>query len=387
MNQPHIRLLWVFPSFRVDPSTERFAIVTNALGGAYEHAICALDGDYAAESMLGANVRWRRLDPPTRKRRLLSLGNLWSLRRVISAENPDVLVTNNWGGVEWLMVNRGPGSIPHIHFEDGREREDRPDSPDAKRSWTRRRAFAGRERAFVAPSRTLETLLKGDWAAPAEAVHYIPDGVDVGRFSANPRDDKGRTVRLAAIGPLTGEKRGDRLLRMMTELRRRRRDVRLVFVGDGPERRNLEDEARKVGVERFVDFVGEQREIAPFLAQFDIFVQSSDVGQSPKILLQAMASGLPVVATDVGDVSEIVDPSNRLFIRDPSDESALTAAAELLSADPALRAQLGAANALRAAAEFSEEAMIRRYDSLFREMTRKASRLMLPPPATTARTA
>lgn len=387
MKKPQTKLLWVFPSFGLGPAADRFATISTAMGSGYDHSICALDGDFTAESAIGPSVRWRRVAAPVKRRNFISLGSLWSYRRLLSNERPDMLVTQNWGGVEWLMVNRGPGAIPHVHFEDGSEPEDRPGSPDQKRAWARRRAFPGRHRAFVAPSRAMHRLMTGDWAAPEEAVHYIPDGVDVAHFASPPREGRGRMVRLAAVGPLLAEKRGDRLLKMVAELRKRGRDVGLVFVGDGPERSALEAEARALEIDRRVDFVGDQHDIAPFLAQFDVFVMASDSEAVAGALPEAMASGLPIVATDVGDVADRVDSANQLFVRPPSDESALIAAAELMVSDKALRDRLGLSNGRRAAREFSKEAMVRRYDALFRDMIRRAKPLMLPAPSTSAQSA
>lgn len=384
MKRPQFKLLWVFPSFRVDAATQRFSSLARALGDEYEHLICAMDGDFSAEALLDHTVEWRRLEAPVRKKSFISLGNLWSFRRLLNTERPDLLVSSNWGGVEWLMVNRGPGSIPHVHFEDAMALEERPGTEDPKRSWTRRRAFPGRNRAFVAPSRMVQRLFSRGWGAPAENVHYIPAGVDISRFAAPPRHPNGRNVRIAAVGELTKERRIDRLLRLVAELRRRNRNIAAVIVGDGPERAALTAEAERLGVADRVDFVGEQTNVAPYLAQFDIFAVTSDYEQAPPSLVEAMASGLPVFGTRVGDVGDMVDESNAMFIQDAEDESALTAAAELLVVDGDLRDRLGRANMVRASSQFSLDAMIRRYDALFREMTRKGQPLMLPAPLSTS---
>lgn len=381
MDRTQVNLLWVLPSFGPGPISERFAALAGALGGDYDHAVCALDGDFGAEADLGPSVQWRRIDPPARKARFFSLGNMWSLRKMLNAERPDLVVSANWGGVEWLMVNRGPGAIPHVHLEESLDVGETPEALDPKRAWTRRRAFPGRNRAFVAPSRMIERLLCGSWGASEEAVHYIPNGVDVGRFAAPARESRGRMTRIAHIGPLTRDQRIDRLIRTVAELKRRGRNVGLVLLGEGPEKSALMNEAERQGVERSVDFIGEQRDVAPFLAQFDVYALSGDAQETPISLVQAMASGLPVVSTDVGDVAEMVAPSNKVFVRPADDESALVAATELLVSDRALRNAIGAENRERAATLFSFDAMVRRYDQLFREMTRKGMPLMLPAPS------
>lgn len=384
MERRVFKLLWVFPSFAIGPTQRRFAALAGALGRDYAHTICALDGDFSAAELIGDAVSWRRMDAPKQSRGLFSLGRMWAMRRALNAEQPDVLVTVNWGGVEWLMVNRGPGAAPHLHLEDTLEAGDTPAAPDAKKAWTRRRAFTGRNRAYVATSRAVERLFKSAWSAPHEAVHYIPTGVDAARFAAPARNASGRVIRIAALGPLSKDAGVDRALRVTAELRRRGRNVGLVVVGDGPERATLEAEAGRLGVEDKVDFVGAQKNIAPFLAQFDMLAVTNETALTPPGLLEGMASGLPVVGLAAGDLRETVDKANQLFIRPLGDESGLVAAAELLASDPEARNKIGAANQARAASAFSETAMVARYDRVLRDLAQISRPLMLPAPGRVA---
>ncbi|MEO1292936.1 MAG: glycosyltransferase, partial [Pseudomonadota bacterium] len=153
--------------------------------------------------------------------------------------------------------------------------------------------------------------------------------------------------------------------------------------GDGPERAALEELANELEIKDRVDFVGAQGNVAPYLARMDAYALTSDTEQMPISLVEAMAARLPVVATNVGDVAEMLAPENRAFVVDLGDDSALAAAAELLLSSSAARASLGEANAVKARAEYTLERMVTRYDNLFREMIRSVKPLMLPAPGTT----
>ena len=138
-----------------------------------------------------------------------------------------------------------------------------------------------------------------------------------------------------------------------------------MLVGDGPERAALEQLARSRRLERRILFTGSIPKPETVLGLFAVYALSSDTEQMPIGLLEAMAAGLPVVATDVGDVREMLSEENRPLVVAPGDEAAFTGALAALLRDPQRRRRLGQANRSRACDEFDEARMVETYDRLF----------------------
>ena len=338
--------------------------LTESLGSGYEHLVLAMDGRYDAEALIPQGVKFEKIDADVVKGGGISLANLKGFKRVLQDTTPDILLTSNWGAVEWLLANRGRGAVPHIHFEDGFGPDERPDAQNRKRVWVRRLAFRKRGLEFVAPSRVLEQVFADVWKVAPQRVHLIPNGVDLSKFSATTQAP--RPVTVGTVAALRREKRLDRLVNCFAAMADK--TARLLIVGDGPERAALEAQAAPLGDR--VTFAGEQGDVAPFLADMDIYALSSDTEQMPISLVEGMACGLPVAATDVGDVAAMVAEGNRPHVVRLGDDDALTGALDALAQDAEARTSLGAANRERAVAEFGLDAMTARYDALLRRVAK-----------------
>ena len=139
--------------------------------------------------------------------------------------------------------------------------------------------------------------------------------------------------------------------------------VRLVIVGEGPERDMIVAEANRMGFAHRLVLPGFLPEPHRYIGHFDIFALSSQSEQFPISLVEAMAAGLPVAATDVGDVQNMVAADNQRFV--VRGETALRDALRTLVSDPVLRQSLGGRNRAKAVADYGEEAMIARYAMLY----------------------
>ena len=280
-----------------------------------------------------------------------------------SRERPDALLTYNFGAIEAALAHRLWPSCRHVHFEDGFGPDEVSGRQLLRRVWLRRLALSGRTR-IVVPSRTLERIALSEWRFAASRVEYLPNGVDLKRFAPRPDAATAGTLKVGIVSALRPEKNVARLLRAVAALPETA-DISLVVAGDGPERRALTALADTLDIASRVEFAGHVARPEQLMRRLDLFALSSDTEQMPLTLLEAMASGLPVVATDVGDVRATLPPSQYPFVVQPDDETALSAAMATLARDRALARRLGAANRERVCTHYGEDAMIRRYAQLF----------------------
>lgn len=357
-SEPARRILHVFATFAAGGPQLRFARLAELLGERFRHTVVAVDGATDAFARCDP-ARVRLLEVPRGRRGLPGPSDLLRLRRVLAAERPDLLVTVNWGAIDWLLANRLAPLCPQLHLEEGFGPEESDGRQRARRVWTRRLALGGPARLVVV-SRTLERIALASWKVPAARLARVPNGVAVDRYAnARPLETglrrHGAEVLAIAVGGLRPEKNPRRLLRLVAALPERT-PLRLVLVGDGPERPALETLAAPLGGR--VLLLGARAEVPELLAAADLFLLGSDTEQMPLALLEAMAAGLPVVATAVGDVPAMVAAENRPFVLPPADEAELVAALARLAGEPALRRRLGAANRARVRAVYAEARMV-----------------------------
>jgi len=180
------------------------------------------------------------------------------------------------------------------------------------------------------------------FGVPSSRLRWLPNVVDLDRFYPCDCAHKG-PLRLLSVGRLEEQKRHDRLLTVFKRQisRSGTRAVRLTIVGEGSERSRLEGLARDLGLARQVEFRGAVAETDALYRESDIFVLTSDWEGTPNVILEAMASGLPVVATRVGGVPEIVQHGVTGYLVDPGDENALAEALSILIGDCQLRREMG----------------------------------------------
>lgn len=152
----------------------------------------------------------------------------------------------------------------------------------------------------------------------------------------------------------------------------------LLFVGDGPLRQRFEEQIYLLGLERRVHVLGRRTDIPECLAASDAFVLCSDWEGNPLGLMEAMACGLPAIATSVGGVPELVDDRQHGLLIPPSDCDALRVAMQSLLDSPALRQSLRHAASRRAQAEFNLERMVKSYDRLYQHLLESSTAKSIP---------
>ncbi|MCB2108584.1 MAG: glycosyltransferase [Rhodobacteraceae bacterium] len=356
-------LHYVVPTFNTGGAQRRFVAIMNGLSPKYRCSITALDAQYGAAEGFAQHVTWERfnVDGPGE--------NIWVRRRVIrralSSKCPDLLVTNNWGAIEWAAANR-PRIVRHIHIEDGFGPEE-AQRQLPRRVWFRRFALGGPS-TLVVPSRTLLKIAREIWRIPERKIRYVPNGIPCTKFDR--QADPSLFGRLRGEGPVIGtlaalrpEKALHRLIDAFAEVRAAR-TCRLAIIGEGGQRAELEAQAAKLGLENDITFVGHLSHPELILGGLAVFALSSDTEQMPLTVLEAMAAGVPVASVDVGDVAGMVSPDNAPFIVSKSAQALAGAIAALLDAPERARA-IGRANQAHARREYDESTMFAAYDGLF----------------------
>ena len=207
---------------------------------------------------------------------------------------------------------------------------------------------------------------------PPNKVWVIVNGVDVEQFS--PWID-GTTVRrelgIAADAPVAGivaalrpEKNHQQFLQAATAVRNQLPDAQFLIVGDGPERAPLEALTRELDLTEAVHFVGSRSDIPQLLAAMDVFVLTSRMEANPVSILEALSTGKPVVAPNVGSIPETVIEGQTGFLTPPLNAEATAAALIKLLADPDLAHRLGTNGRQLVEARFSLDAMVQGYEEL-----------------------
>ena len=175
---------------------------------------------------------------------------------------------------------------------------------------------------------------------PQQRVYPMPNVVDTEQFMPALSSSQG-SLRLLTVGRLYPQKRMDRFLSVVAQLRQKAPEIKATIAGAGPLRGALEQRAEELGVSVFVEFAGGVPDVERLYHEADIFVLTSDYEGLPNVLLEAMASGLPVVATSVGGVPAIVRHGDTGFLVPPSDEDAIVSSILLLAHNPQLRSEMG----------------------------------------------
>jgi glycosyltransferase involved in cell wall biosynthesis len=218
---------------------------------------------------------------------------------------------------------------------------------------------------------------------PAGGIHLLPNGIDVERFArASSRSDTRRSLGVAEdaplliiVGELTGRKNVAEVVALLPELTEQFPDLTLLLAGEGEERKPLEALARSLGVERHVRFLGFRRDVPDLLAASDLLVHPARVEGFGYAVGEAMASGLPVVATKASSLPEIVEDGETGSLFPAGDRQTLAKLVRAYLEDPSRRAREGAAGRARVRREFSwERRLVELEDLLRKEIERGASR-------------
>jgi glycosyltransferase involved in cell wall biosynthesis len=209
-----------------------------------------------------------------------------------------------------------------------------------------------------------------------DRVHLIRNGIDLRPFIGPERPHQNQSgkncaLKVGLVGRLSQEKGIDLFLRASANVLRELPLTQFVVVGDGPDRATLEALIRELGIEKNAFLLGRNEDMPSFYASLDLLVSSSRQEGLPMALLEGMASGLPLVATAVGEVPTIVHNNQTGILLPAEDVKALTAAIVKLLSEPATRKTYGAAARDLIKSEYSAERMTAEYLHLYQQAAQK----------------
>jgi glycosyltransferase involved in cell wall biosynthesis len=188
-------------------------------------------------------------------------------------------------------------------------------------------------------------------------VFVVQNGVDLRRFPkvSLPTDSQ---IRILGIGSLLMYKRWDRLIRAAVALKKSGFEFRVEIAGDGPMRASLENEARDFGVADRINFVGYQKDVSKLLARSAFLAHTSDLEGCPNVIMEAMASGRAVVATDAGDIPLLVENGETGFIVPRGDDVQFLDRLATLISDRGLRCRMAHAGRVKAERQFGSTRLV-----------------------------
>lgn len=371
--------------YRLDTGgMERILVsLINATGDRYRHAVITLAGfGTLREEIEGSVECCVSLD----KRPGKDWRYYWRCWRQLRALRPSVVQTYNIGTLDLAPVVKLAGVRRLVHAEHGRDVSDA--TGNDSRYQRLRRWMAPLIDRYVTVSTDLRDWLVQRARIPQGKVVYIPNGIDTAAFHvARPRSIPrrklaelappgtllvGHVARLAKVKDQAGLIRAFHRLRSLVAPI----DCRLMIAGDGPERAELQRQIVELGLCDTVQLVGDRDDVPELLSECDVFVLSSCSEGMPVTVLEAMAAGLPVVATDVGGLSSVVDSGVTGTLVPAGTPDVLADALAAYLRDEDLRCRHGEAGRVRVAAEFDLDAMVSAYDKLYQE-------LLDPPPVRT----
>ncbi|WP_298686794.1 glycosyltransferase [uncultured Sphingomonas sp.] len=377
-----VRILHLHSTFALGGKEARAVRLMNAFGAAAEHVVLsAVPGALGARDAIDSDVATTfpcdgaapsLIGKPGPRR-------YWRMARYMAGF--DLVLSYNWGAMDGVAARRLYGDVmrlpPLVHHEDGFNADELVFQKTARVRF--RQLMLGAAQRLVVPSAKLETIAREVWRQPARRVRRIANGIALEHYdrSPEPRAIPGfhRAPGDIVVGTMAGLRGVKNLPRLVRAFARSGNVGRLVIVGDGPERDAIVTAARVEGVADRLLLPGFLANAARYVGHFDLFALSSDSEQFPIAMIEAMAAGLPIVATDVGDVATMVAPINRRFIVPIDDEDALATALGQLIASRDLRHRLGAANRAVARDRYGEDTMISAYRDLYEGAMRRPGAL------------
>jgi len=289
------------------------------------------------------------------------------LRKIFAKLQPDVVHTHQVGPLFYGAPAARRAGVPLVvHTEHGKVYGER-----LRSRWLGR--IGGRHvHRFFCLTEDLAAEVGSCRIVPRAKLRVITNGIDLSRFDESAeketlRRSLGLPVGIplvGTIGRLAEVKSQDVLIRALARVRGQRPDVELVIVGDGPLKQNLQTLTDRLGMRSSVHFVGYRPNPEDYLCALDVFALSSSAEGMPQTVMEAAAAGVPIVATRVGGLPEIIEHGKTGLLCPPGNDAELASGLLQLLADPA-RARDMSYEAKKRARKFDVRRMAAGYHDFF----------------------
>ncbi|MEM7082328.1 MAG: TIGR03088 family PEP-CTERM/XrtA system glycosyltransferase [Pseudomonadota bacterium] len=337
--------------------------LVNRMDARFEHHIVSLtDVTDFAERISNSAVRVSALDKQPGK----DFGVYWRLFKLLRRIRPTIVHTRNFGTVDCGLVARLAGVRTLIHSEHG---WDMSDLAGGNPKYIRlRRWLAPLAVGWLAVSANIRDWLEHTVRIDARKLEHIYNGVDADTFCPESRDAN-TTLRVGFVGRLEEVKNPQSMVRAMKRLADRpaKRPVQLDVIGGGSQTDVMQAAIDRGGLHEQVRLLGAQSDIPQRMRNMDVFVLPSYNEGISNTILEAMASGVPVVATRVGGNPELVVDDHCGYLYDSDSDEQMAECLRRYADDEALRRQHGAAARERVDQQFTLGAMVHRYEQFYQQ--------------------
>ena len=367
-NHSKIKILHVLHSFNMGGLENGVVnLVNNSDQNIFAHEICCVTKSGSAALRLKRRIPIYEMHKRD--------GNDWSLIpklvKLIKNVRPDIVHTRNWGTVDSIVAAKLAGVRTVIHGEHGWNMDD-PMGQNIRRRLVRK-VLSGMVNYFVAVSEDIKQWMINSIGIKNTKVSKILNGVNTDKFC--PIDNIGvrnslgfssKDIVIGTVGRLDPIKDQRLLLQAFSYLKHEKKNLCLVLVGDGPQKRNLESVKKTLPCGDRVVFLGERDDVDKILSAFDLFVLPSRNEGISNTILEAMATGLPVIATNVGGNPELVKHGHSGLLFPPGDCHALVDALNFYIEQNPYMIEIHGRNAReRAIRDFSLQRMVKQYETLY----------------------
>jgi glycosyltransferase involved in cell wall biosynthesis len=322
-----VRLLHVFSTFNLGGPQARFLAQVRDWGSKYEHHVIAMDNKFGAMEFGDRSLI--KTVPLEKIERSRGLGNRGLVKKTLDVIKPDVLLTYNWGAIDW--VAHAPKKIRRMHVEEGFSAQEALEQLPRRR-WFRWLIFKLKKPQIVVVSRSMQKIAKKTWGLSDQYLEFIPNGIDETYFTREGTktrlSDENSPFRFGTVAGLRPEKRIDRLIRCFADANIP--NSHLAIAGQGDEEKKLKTLIKELHLEGRVELLGHLNDPAQLLKAIDCYVLVSATEQAPLSLLEAMSCGLPCIVTAVGDMPFILDEVSEPWIAQNSSEGITKSLAEVV---------------------------------------------------------